>query len=135
MNTVRDYFKGMHTEKRGAAQSHVAIDQSGEHLPIEVAAETDDLDRTVLLHEIQTQLERLAPGPARERERLIFMLYYRLGLTAPAIAALPGIGLTVKGVESTLLRLTRAIRHELVDTQTLPGGSYPAKGWSPAKSS
>src|SRR5437667_159549 len=44
------------------------------------------------------------------RSRLIFWLYYRSGLSASAIASIPNIGLTTKGVESALLRLTRLVR-------------------------
>ena len=134
MNTVRDHFKATRTEKRGAARNHVAIDGAGTHA-IEIAAESDDPDRTVLLHEIEAHLQRVAPGEAHRRERLIFNLYYRQGLTAPAIAVLPGIGLTTKGVESTLLRLTRSIRQAIAETTSVPRGSYSGKGWSAGKSS
>jgi RNA polymerase sigma-70 factor, ECF subfamily len=44
---------------------------------------------------------------------VIFWLYYRDGLTARAIAQLPGIRLSVKGVESTIHRLTRRVRLRL----------------------
>ena len=43
----------------------------------------------------------------------MFWLYYRVGLTANAIAALPSIGLSMKGVESTILRLIRLLRQEI----------------------
>jgi hypothetical protein len=39
-------------------------------------------------------------------------MYYEQGYTAKEISFLPSVGLTVKGVESTLLRLTRFIREE-----------------------
>jgi RNA polymerase sigma-70 factor (ECF subfamily) len=64
----------------------------------------------ILLEEIDTILKVHAHEPNFERDRAIFWLYYRTGLTAKAIAALPGVKLSAKGVESTLLRLTRQIR-------------------------
>jgi RNA polymerase sigma-70 factor (ECF subfamily) len=48
-----------------------------------------------------------------KRDRKLFWLYYRVGLTADAIAGLQSIGLSTKGVESNLLRLTRLLRDEI----------------------
>jgi RNA polymerase sigma factor (sigma-70 family) len=42
---------------------------------------------------------------ASARDRQIFWLYHLQGMTAKEIAAIPAIGLTVKGVESVLQRL------------------------------
>jgi RNA polymerase sigma-70 factor (ECF subfamily) len=44
---------------------------------------------------------------------MIFLLYYRQGLTASEIAALPALGLTTKGVESIIARLTHMIRSHI----------------------
>jgi len=40
----------------------------------------------------------------------IFWLYYEQGYSAKEISLLPSMGLTVKGVESTLQRLTRFLK-------------------------
>jgi hypothetical protein len=64
----------------------------------------------VLIRQIDECLQAVCVGPNSQRDRKIFWLYYRAGLPASAIAALPTIGLTTKGVESTLLRLTRLVR-------------------------
>lgn len=136
INSVRDHFKARQTEKRGAGQNHCPIEILDEGvLPQHLADDREHIDRRVLLGEIGAQLERLAPGPERNRERLIFWLYYRQGLSAPAIAALPGIGLSTKGVESTLLRLTRSLRRALGETPPMAKGAYAGKGLSAAKSS
>ena len=50
-----------------------------------------------------------------ERDRRIFWLYYRAGLKPAVIARMPGIGLSVKGVESAVFRLTKLVRTVLVD--------------------
>jgi hypothetical protein len=42
----------------------------------------------------------------------IFWFFYEQGYTAKEISFLPEIGLTVKGVEAVLLRLTRYLREE-----------------------
>jgi RNA polymerase sigma-70 factor (ECF subfamily) len=67
-------------------------------------------DRHVLLDEILRCLYKLKDEPNFERDRDIFLLYYIHGFTADEISRLPGIGLSVKGVESTLLRMVRRIR-------------------------
>ena len=48
-----------------------------------------------------------------KRDLAIFYLYFRQGFTAQAISRVPNIGLTVKGVESTLFRLTRLLKAKL----------------------
>ena len=58
-----------------------------------------------------------ASGNTADRDRTIFWLYYRQGLTTKAIATLPAIGLTIKGVESTLGRLTKMVRKRMVETR------------------
>ena len=47
---------------------------------------------------------------ATVRDCQIFGLHYLQGMTAREIASIPGIGLTVKGVESVLVRLKRLIQ-------------------------
>ena len=59
-----------------------------------------------------------------DRDFLIFQLYYRAGATAPEIAALPGLGLTTKGVETVLHRLTGRVRWKLAP---LAEGNSPAR--------
>jgi len=47
---------------------------------------------------------------ASDRDRRIFWLYNRQGLTAKEISAIPGVALTVKGVEGVIGRLNVRIR-------------------------
>jgi len=56
--------------------------------------------------EIQECLDRL-PEEARRRDQAIFWFYYEQGYTAREVCELPGIGLTVKGVEAVIQRLNR----------------------------
>ena len=75
-------------------------------------------------------------GPDQERNRTIFWLHYRAGLSARAIAELPGMGLTTKGVESILMRITRELRERM--SATKPGVRQefrdPSEGIMPAES-
>ena len=74
----------------------------------------------ILMGQIERCLAKLASEPNFTRDHTIFWLYYRQGLTAKAISKLPGITLSAKGVESTLLRLTRYVKG-------VPHSSSPAK--------
>jgi RNA polymerase sigma-70 factor (ECF subfamily) len=107
---VHDYFKRLHTVKREPGVPLVELPLSGD--APDLAAEAF-IQRETLVAEIERRLARLSLGPTAERDQKIFWLHYRAGMTARAIAGLPGIELTVKGVESTLFRLTRLIRAEL----------------------
>jgi RNA polymerase sigma-70 factor (ECF subfamily) len=67
----------------------------------------------VLIQEITRHLDLCMAGPDFERNRRIFWLHYRAGLSARAIADLPGICLSPKGVESILMRLTKDLRQRM----------------------
>lgn len=106
-NATRDRLRASASEKRGAGR----IDATGDEVLAQVAdprGDADPADRRVLLGQIERLLND--SGVAGDRDRRIFWLYYRHGLTARAIAALPSVGLTAKGVESTIFRLTRLVR-------------------------
>src|SRR5262245_40215761 len=116
-NCVHDICKAAHSAKRDFGAPQV------EHDP-EIMATADSskapaaaqiIERQILLQEFDALLGKLAQGPNLERDRRVFWLYYRTGLTASAIAILPSIGLTTKGVESTIFRLTRLLRDEMTE--------------------
>lgn len=68
-----------------------------------------------------------------ERDLLIFQLYYRDGASAPEIAALPGLGLTTKGVETVIHRITGRVRRRMAETDegNSPGHTSPRQGGKP----
>jgi RNA polymerase sigma-70 factor (ECF subfamily) len=86
-----------------ALQHDLAIDQPAE----------SQLHLQMLFEKIDRLLAEACPPETLERDRIAFWLYYRQGFTAGEIAALPAVGLTVKGVESLLFRLTAALRVQL----------------------
>jgi RNA polymerase sigma-70 factor (ECF subfamily) len=95
-NVVHDHFKsklGKHT------------DQSP--LPNDVAGK-DETEWRLLLRDIDDLLKK---PPISERDRQIFWLYYRQGMSAKEIAALSSLNLTIKGVESVIVRLNQLIRN------------------------
>lgn len=113
-NLAQDHFKAEHSIKRGGK----ALTASGD---CETAAELQLLsdsaeqsaERMVLIREIDACLRDITSGTNAKRDRQIFWLYYRAGMTASAISGLATVGLSVKGVESTLARLTRQVREVL----------------------
>ena len=73
----------------------------------------DGMDRIEferMKEQIQSRLEKLAASPTYERDVAIFWFYYEQGYTAKEISLLPNVGLTVKGVEAVLQRLTVFLR-------------------------
>lgn len=130
-NLVLDHFKVSHSIKRGSGTVAVAADPQISGRPDTIAAigVAETSERKILMREIDALINRLAAGPHLERDRTVFWLYYRIGLTANAIAALPSIGLSMKGVESTILRLTRLLRQEISGGHSrLSAHSSGAKG-------
>ena len=116
-NLVHDNFKLAHSKKRGGGTATTSIDDKDRGaLPQSTSFTAVVLERGRLIEQVRACLEEVTAGPNSSRERRIFWLYYRVGLAASEIARLPTIGLSTKGVESTLLRLTRQIRERLVNT-------------------
>jgi len=117
-NVVHDRFKALHSEKRGGDQivEDLTTVENRSDAGQGFGSQTV-MEREILLREIDGLLQDNAPANTADRDRTIFWLYYRQGLTTKAIAALPAIGLTIKGVESTISRLTKLIRRHMVETQ------------------
>ena len=112
-NLVHDHFKALRSKKRGGTAKMEALDGSETergHAP----SPDNEMDRQIVFGEIDACLRGSEPSETDQRDRRIFWLYYKVGLSAAAIATLPGIGLGTKGVESTLGRLTRKVREQLV---------------------
>lgn len=114
-NVVHDHFRAQHSHKRGFGQTEASIDDPVTHAPVGTRDNTEDIHRDILLKEVDSVLCSSLSGEGQTRDRTIFWLYYRYGLTAPAIARLPSISLTVKGVESVIHRLTRLVRERLAE--------------------
>jgi RNA polymerase sigma-70 factor (ECF subfamily) len=95
-NVVHDHFKS----------------KLGKHpdpcpLPDNVAG-PDETEWRLLLRDIDDLLKK---PPIGARDRQIFWLYYRQGMSAKEIAAISSLNLTIKGVESVIVRLNQLIRN------------------------
>ena len=103
-NVVRDYFR--QTENKVEE-----IELTDPVLP-PTPDGWDRIEFARLKDKIQTRLQSLSSSETYQRDEAIFWLYYEQGYTAKEISLLPAIGLTVKGVESTLQRLMRFLRED-----------------------
>lgn len=111
-SVAQDHFRIDLAAKRGAGRRESAIDTYAESA-LAGREGLSQIERDILLRQIDENLASASEPATRERDRQIFWLHYRHGMTARAIAAIPGIGLTQKGVESVIQRLTIHIRFRL----------------------
>jgi RNA polymerase sigma-70 factor (ECF subfamily) len=117
-SVAHDFFKSRRAEKRSPeATAETFEDVSAPAGPSCPKATLTDTEREVLVHQIDRRLSAIVPAGELWRARTVFWLYYRSGFTASAIASFPAVGLTTKGVESLLFRLTRLVRDSLSDAK------------------
>ncbi len=125
-SVTHDFLKAEHASKRGGGVTDHSIDEIAPLVDGHVA-----IEGALLLSEIERALNKVLSGPLAERDRVIFWLYYRQGMTAGSIAEIPSLQLSVKGVESLLHRLTSLVRRELIGIVNRP---ISAKGREPKSS-
>jgi RNA polymerase sigma-70 factor (ECF subfamily) len=113
-NVVQDHIRSAYSQKRGSGREEEDIEKVSTTTSYS-ASFADEAHRDILIGEIKQCLDQHVDDSQFPRDSAIFWLYYKQGLTAKAISQIPAIGLTVKGVESTLLRLTRLVRAKLTE--------------------
>lgn len=114
-NVTQDYLRGVLSCKRGSGKGEDDLEKA---IPtsVSMAGSTATIERAIVLCEIQKCLKSQRLELNFDRDSKIFSLYYQDGLTAAAISQEPGIGLSVKGVESVLFRLTDLLSMKLNKT-------------------
>jgi RNA polymerase sigma-70 factor (ECF subfamily) len=111
-NLTHDYLRAQNAKKRGGDFHQVAYNSRAlAQLPSPYGHETIELHQQ--LKEIDATLEGHQTPSARDRA--IFWLHFRLGMTANAIARVSTFQLTSKGVESSLRRTLSMVRTALKD--------------------
>jgi len=112
-----DHIRMRRAGKRGGGREHEDLDKA--ELTVKSG---DDPARTV---ERSLLIERIGKclDPHETRDRQIFWMYYRHGFSASAIARLPRVALSIKGVESAIHRLTKSVRDCLALGR--PAGTSP----------
>jgi RNA polymerase sigma-70 factor, ECF subfamily len=107
-NVTHDQIRARNSQKRGGDPNKAFAD-----LQLEAATPDDEtrrIEREVQLDEIDRMLQR-APKPISSwRDRQIFWLHFRAGMSAQAISEQPFVQLTAKGVETSLYRTLEFVR-------------------------
>lgn len=116
-NVVYDYFRKV---KPGE-------EKTGELPPGIIAPQSTNSEDEIFFKKVDKILRERGDGPQEQKERTIFWLYYRVGMTCKEIACVPAINLTVKGVESCIFRLIVYIKRRFrgPDLGPDPGGNRP----------
>lgn len=124
-SVANDYFRRQYSAKRGGKVVTIGLEDAPASVASESGQDSSGMQKAVLYMELDRKM-RSAPGLIAERDRAIFWLYYLQGLTAEEIAELPATGLSAKGVESALRRVTSWLRNEM-GTRKPGGPPRPAK--------
>jgi len=135
MNLVYDHLRAGRRET-----SHVAFssdEESHDRLPApsQAGGSPSSIERGILLEQVNSALADSEAATAG-RDRQIFWFHYREGMSPREISKLPWVGLTVKGVESTLFRVTKLVRHKLAQSRLegAQSSDMPGTGKSAAQS-
>ncbi len=117
-NATHDYFKHGHSQSSGGDKPHVSTNDFDPEAEKGADGSEERIAFGIFLNEIDEHLNRCLTGPDQERDRTIFWLYFRQGMSTKEIASLPTIGLGAKGVGSVLERLKHGIRGQILDSRS-----------------
>jgi RNA polymerase sigma-70 factor (ECF subfamily) len=124
-NATHDYFRHGHSQSSGGDNPHVSTSDIDPEARNNSHGSEERIAFGVLLNEVDDCLKRALTGPDRERDRMIFWLYFRQGMSTKEIASLPTVGLGTKGVGSVIERLKRCLRGQILGPETEPAGKVP----------
>jgi RNA polymerase sigma-70 factor (ECF subfamily) len=119
-SVANDYFRRLYSTKRGGKVVTMALVDEEAQAPMHATRPAARIEHSALLAQLDEKL-RSAPDSIGERDRALFWPYYLQGFTAEEIARMPAAGLTAKGVESALRRVTTWLRGEIESTK--PAGA------------
>ncbi len=122
-NVTHDYFKHGHSQSSGGDEPHVSTSDFDPEAEKGADGSEDRIAFGIFLNEIDEYLNRCLTGLDQERDRTIFWLYFRQGMSTKEIALLPTIGLSAKGVGSVIERLKHGIRQQIVGIREPIGGT------------
>ena len=112
-SVVQDHFRYQSAERRQADVIPIdearAVPGHDPHQPARASGATDTL---LSMIDVERSLAAGENIPQRARNLLIFKLHYYDGFTAAELAAFPGFGLTLSGIEAVLNRTRNRLRKE-----------------------
>lgn len=121
-NATHDHFKHRRSQSAGGDQPHVSTSDFEAEAGSQDHGSQQRIAFGILVQQIDEHLDRGLTGPDKERDRTIFWLYFRQGMSTAEIASLPAMGLSEKGVGSVLERLKRCIREQILRTPAAAAG-------------
>jgi RNA polymerase sigma-70 factor, ECF subfamily len=131
-NITRDHFRSLNATRHGGTLVEPISDDAMPATEKHSDGSAGTMERQVLLAEVARHLDGCVTGPDRQRNVYVFWLYYRTGLSARAIADLPSIDLSPKGVESLVLRITRDLRQRMESHSPRQTKLHPDEGFFPS---
>ena len=123
-NATHDHFKHRHSQSSGGDEPHVSTSDVEPVAGTEVHGSEERIAFQLFLSEIDEHLQRSLAGPDRERDRTIFWLYFRQGMSTREIGSLPGIGLSTKGVGSVIERMKQSVRDQILVSRADSAGDH-----------
>jgi RNA polymerase sigma-70 factor (ECF subfamily) len=126
-NATHDHFRHDRSQSVGGSEEHLSTSAVDPEADPGTSGNEDRLVLEVLLNEIDEYLKRSTAGSDQERDRTIFWLYFRQGMSTNEIASLPSIDLSPKGVGSVIERLKRCIRERVLEGGIGPGDTSEIK--------
>jgi len=129
-NVTHDRLRNEKALKRGGAFRRQDTDSADLDAIVPPYGGQDAIDRSIRRNEIDRALRSFIPDRLTDRDRTIFWLYFEQGFSAREIGQIASIGLTVKGVESSIHRSTQQVREALARPTPRAAAKDGAKGIS-----
>jgi len=114
-NVTHDYFKHRRSQAGGGDKAHVSTADLEPEAGAQGQGSAEKIAFGIFLNQVDVCLKRCLCGQDQERDRTIFWLYFRQGMSTKEIASLPSIGLSVKGVGSVIERLKHSLREQILE--------------------
>ena len=127
-NVTHDKLRNEKALKRGGSFHQRETEPSDLDALVPPSSGSESFDRSIRRNEIDQALRSFIPGRLTDRDRTIFWLYFEQGFSAREIGQIASIGLTVKGVESSIHRRTQQVRAALAR----PAAKGSPEGISPS---
>ena len=113
-NATHDHFRHVRSQSSGGDNPHVSTTDVDPEAGKAVEGNQERIAFQILLKQIDQYLRRMLVGPDQGRDRMIFWLYFRQGMSTREIASMPAIGLSPKGVGSVIERLKQCVRAHIL---------------------
>jgi RNA polymerase sigma-70 factor (ECF subfamily) len=120
-NVTHDKLRADRTLKRGGALERFEVEPNQLDSIFVSSRGEDVMEKSIRHKEIDQALRSFVPERLSERDRTIFWLYFEQGFSAREIGTIASIGLSVKGVESSIHRTTQHLREALLPRRAAGG--------------